>query len=174
MLHNIAKEIADRHVHCLNMMRQSAQLYKRLDNKHRPIGRPFKENGQTFIKNQQAGIRMIRLQPIDKKGDPRKYNDALNSIITPCAGGCNKRHCIYCALQKRGIEVPSHPTHKILFAIHQARNEQWGMLRQENNLAPTKKLLKLLGENRQFMLILILSVLPIEQQFLLLLILRIQ
>lgn len=145
------REIADRilqdHLNVLNTRRQRSKLYKRVSG-GKMHGQPFVMHGNVYRSLRAKGHRMRRLRPEQKKGDDAKYWQALNAILDPCVMHDNvkeKQYCPYCCLRAMGKKIPSTSALHFLFENKDDLSPCY-----KNNMAPTRAVLRRLGEDEAF------------------------
>jgi len=150
LLYKRARLLTRRHVRGLQRTRSQKELFKRFRN-GRFVGRPIQKNSRTYKRCMHtAGVVLRKLPTNEKKGDATKYHDAMMSILIPCRQKCSKRYCMYCHLHNRGVRFPNHPVRKMMSAMHHL-DVMWDRFVHENNLAPTRKVVKILRADPHFM-----------------------
>jgi hypothetical protein len=81
-LYEVAKGLVQRHLNHLDDEREEKTLYKRIDRYGKCYGRSFVKNGAVYRSLRFSRIRIKRLNPSQKRGEPHKYWLALREIFT--------------------------------------------------------------------------------------------
>ena len=142
-LFDLAKKIMIEHLRCLRDRRNNEKLFKRVNDQGKVYGRSFKFKSQVYKSCIQQNISFIEI--IEKKGDDKKYMYALNKIFFSCVQ-CKEKSCPYCYFHIQP-QLTTRANLKLLF--HQL-NHQWKLFKFENNFAPTKKILMMLSQSKEF------------------------
>ena len=148
---SIANREIQKHTEALTKQRRAKILFKEVGPKGKLIGRPFQFMGPKFKRLRKNKTEIKKLANTEKKGDERKYKDALASFLSPCHSNCGKKYCVY-DFFRRTIPnkiIPRHSALAIRFAITMCESP-WKVFASENNLGPTKQVIKLLQKNFKF------------------------
>uniref|UniRef100_A0A6C0K5V6 Uncharacterized protein n=1 Tax=viral metagenome TaxID=1070528 RepID=A0A6C0K5V6_9ZZZZ len=156
-----AHYIVKRHLETLEDRRQENKLYKRMSGK-RTYGRPFSKHGRVYRSLRAVGHRIQQLSPQQKKGDARKYWQALRAILHPCREDSGRRqYCPYCCLRDRGEEIPETSKKEALYFLF---DHEHRLAPSNKNFAPTHAVLGLLRKDPLFRNVLLKSRPPLPRQ----------
>jgi hypothetical protein len=147
MIQERAQYIVKRHLETLDNRRQENKLYKRMSGK-RMYGRPFSKHGHVYQSLRAVGHRIQRLSPQQKKGDARKYWQALRAILHPCRKDSDRRqYCPYCCLRDMGKEISETSNEEALRSLF---DHEHRFAPSTKNFAPTHAVLGLLRKDPLF------------------------
>ena len=114
----------------------------------RTYGRPFSKKGRVYQSLRAVGHRIQRLSPQQKKGDARKYWQALRAILHPCREDSGRRqYCPYCCLRDMGEEIPETSNEEALRFLF---DHEHRFAPSTKNFAPTHAVLSLLRKDPLF------------------------
>jgi len=146
---DLAKQMTHQHLRYLRDRRNKKKLFKRVNDQGKVYGRSFQEKSRVYQHCIQHEIYFIEW--VDKKGDDKKYMNALHKIFFPCDDRCKEKSCPYCVFQVEPTVDVSTNLQLLFHPLSTLKHPHWKRLKLENNFAPTKKILMMLSQSKEFM-----------------------
>ena len=164
-LHDIAIDIINHHCKLLKLDREKKRKFKYIDNNNKLYGQPFgydlaKKRSSDQIKelkeleeleeledttkkyNTTDNRKIIELKSEQKTGDDNKYYTAIKYIFNLSCNNCQHTACPYCILN-----INIHDKNLKFQSIFEMSEQKWNKFANENNFAPTKKVIKLISND---------------------------